>query len=157
MDALDQPKKLTCCFSMMVGALLVATPIQARSKVQPNYEPIVRGLDYAHIQTTNWNNGEPWSIHIARLDRSQKDLHLAESLAHHEVFGTAPVSAIARAFPKEKGEPLVAINAGFCIRTKNPYQGAPRGIGKEAEASMVITDGELISAPSKYSFWVNED
>ena len=127
-------------------------------RLRPNYSPIVPGLDYVHIPMTNWNNNsEPWSIHIARLDRSQKDLHLESSLAHGQVFGTAPVSAIAKSFPKEWGEPLVAINTGFCINKKHPYLGAPRGIGKDADASMVITDGELISAPSKCSFWVNED
>ena len=73
------------------------------------------------------------------------------------MFGTAPVSAIAKSFPKELGEPLVAINTGFCINKKHPYLGAPRGIGKGADAAMVVTAGEVISAPSKYSFWVSED
>jgi CheY-like chemotaxis protein len=141
---------------VLSAEMLSAIEAGGREAVRPNYTPVVAGLDYAHLQTTNPNNGEPWSIHIARLDRSRRDLHLAETLAHHQVFGTAPVSAIAKSFPKEQGDPLVAINAGFCIRKKDPYMGAPRGIG-EAAAAMVVTDGEVISAPSKYSFWVNED
>jgi hypothetical protein len=118
----------------------------------PSYSVVVPGLEYAHLQMTNWNSGQPLSIHIARLDRARKDLSLTSTLAHGQVFGTAPVSAIARTFPKEQGEPLVAINAGFCIRIKHPYRGAPRG--------MVITDGELISSPGicirNYSFWIDE-
>ncbi len=120
---------------------------------RPDYKPVVPGLDYAHLQTTNGNDGAPLSIHIARLDRSRKDLLLTSALAHGEVFGTAPVSSIANTFPRERGEPLVAINAGFCIRTKHPYNGAPRG--------MVITEGELISSPAlcpfNYNFWVDNE
>ncbi len=122
-----------------------------------NYTAVVPGLDYATLQMSNWNSGDPWSIHIARLDRTHKELRLAENLAHNEIFGVAPVSAIASSFPKSRGEPLVAINAGFCIRTANPYMGAPRGIGKDAHEAMVIVDGEVVGAPSKFSFWVNED
>jgi hypothetical protein len=142
---------------LLISALLSVRSAHAQRELHPNYAPIAPGLDYVHIQMTNWNNSEPWSIHIARLNRSQKDLHVESALAHGQVFGTAPVSAIAKSFPKEQGEPLVAINTGFCINKKDPYLGAPRGIGKDADAAMVITDGELISAPSKYSFWVNED
>lgn len=144
-------------FGALLTGPLTAIAAGAPPGVHPNYQAIVPGLDYACIQTTNWNNGDPWSIHIARLNRAQKNLRLVESLAHHQVLGVAPVSAIAKAFPAAQGQPLVAINAGFCIRTKNAYQGVPRGIGKEAPAAMVIVEGEIVSAPSKYSFWVNED
>jgi Phosphodiester glycosidase len=132
---------------------LSAAELGGREEVRPNYTPVVAGLDYAHLQTTNWNNGEPWSIHIARLDLSRRDLQLASVLADGHVFGTAPISSIAKSFPRERGEPLVVINAGFCIRIKHPYLGAPRG--------MVITDRELISSPGicswDYSFWVGEN
>src|ERR1043166_9072485 len=141
----------------LVAAPLTVTAEGKQVDFSLDFTPVVAGLDYAHIRTTNRNSGEPWSIHIARMNRAQKDLCLAETLAHHQVFGTATVSAIARAFPKEQGQPLVVINAGFCIRTKNPYQGAPRGIGRDADSAMVIVEREVIGAPSKYSFWVNED
>jgi len=138
---------------LVTGALLSVAAAHAQREVRPNYKSSVPGLDYAHIQTTNWNNGEPWSIHIARLDRSQKNLRVAETLAQQQVFGTASVSAIAKSFPKDQGGLLVAINAGFCIRTKHTYLGAPRG--------MVITDGELVSSPAlspaNYSFWINDN
>ncbi len=152
-----ETRKSHCRFSLMVaGALLAATAVRAQPGMQPNYQPVVPGLDYAHIQTSNAGSGEPLSIHIARMDRTSKDLQVAEMLAFNRVFDTAPVSAIAKQFPKERGEPLVAINAGFCIRHKDPYKGVPRGI-KDEESSMVIVDGQMISSPSRYSFWVDED
>lgn len=156
----QKKKKMKTIFPpsiLVTVALLSATLAHAQREVRPDYKPIVPGLDYAFIQTTNWNNGEPWSIHIARLDRSQKNLRVAEALAHQQVFGTASVSAIAKSFPRERGEPLVVINAGFCNRTSGPYIGASRGIGKGADAAMVITDSEVVGAPSKYNFVVNED
>lgn len=139
--------------------LLVLTPelspalaASGSGDVCPSYNTVVPGLDYAHLRMTNWDSGQPLSVHIARLDRTRKDLRLVSTLARGQGFGTAPVSAIAKAFPKERGEPLVAINAGFCIRIKHPYRGAPRG--------MVITDGELISSPGicgmNYSFWTDD-
>ncbi|MGZ4963271.1 MAG: phosphodiester glycosidase family protein [Limisphaerales bacterium] len=147
--------------AMVLIILLVGTADRgsaaAKHNFALNYTTVVPGLDYATLQTSNWNSGDPLSIHIARLDRKHTELRLAENLAHNEIFGVAPVSAIAGSFPKSRGEPLVAINAGFCIRTPNPYIGAPRGIGKDAHEAMVIVDGEVVGAPSKYSFWVNED
>jgi hypothetical protein len=132
--------------------LLPAVTSVGREAIRPQYDSIVPGLDYAHIKMTNWNTGEPWSIHIARLDRAQENLSLGSTLAAGRVFDTAPVSVIAESFPKEKGEPLVLINAGFCNRTEHPYRGAPRG--------MVITEGELISSPglgrANYTFWIAE-
>jgi hypothetical protein len=135
------------------GVYLAAISAAAQPVVSPVYETLTPGLEYARIQMTNWNSGEPLSIHVARLDRSQKDLRLESALALDRVLGTAPVSAIAKSFPRERGEPLVAINTGFCIRTKHPYLGAPRG--------MVITDGQLVSSPDliprNYTFWVTAD
>jgi hypothetical protein len=114
---------------------------------------VVPGVDYAMIQTTNWNNGEPWSIHVARVDRSRKDLAIRETLAGGQIFGVAPVSTIAKEFPRHDGEPIVMVNAGFCIRTRHPYQGAPRGL--------VVVDRELVSSsgicPRDYVFSVDEN
>jgi hypothetical protein len=147
--------KQALAITILIAAAV--SPAVAAHVVHPTFTPVVPGLDYAHLQTTNWNGSEPWSVHIARLDRNHKELRIAENLAHGENFGVAPVSTIAGSFPKSRGEPLVAINAGFCIRVANPYIGTPRGIGKDAHAAMVIVDGEVVGAPSKYNFWMNED
>ncbi|MBA4146484.1 MAG: phosphodiester glycosidase family protein [Verrucomicrobia bacterium] len=135
-------------FTLAIG-LLLAFSVQAQKELHPQYESISPGLDYAHIRMTNWNDGEPQSIHVARMERGQKDLHLASGLAHNEVFRTAPVSVIAKEIPASIGQSLAAINTGFCINVQTPYYGGPRGL--------VITEGEVISEPSKYSFWLNED
>jgi hypothetical protein len=133
---------------LTLGIGLIATvSTYAQPNFNPDYNSIVPGFEYAHIQTTNLN-GEPLSIHIARLDRSAKDLQVASVLSQNEIFGNAPLSTIAKTVPQRLGTPLALINTGFCINKKDPYYGMPRGI--------VITDGELAHGPYDYSFWVNE-
>ena len=135
---------------MLCAVLLaVAARLYAQTELRPDYQPMVPGLEYAHVATTNWDNGEPWSIHIARLDRSRKDLHVASMLSQNEVFGIAAISVQASSVPSTTGIPLVAINTDFCIIKRDPYQGAPRGLQ--------IMQGEFVSPPFKWSFWVNED
>lgn len=138
----------TICHVLVLAAGW-AFAAQAGQDLNPVYRTIVPGLDYAHIQMTNWNRPEPLSIHVARLERSRKDLHLASVLASNRVFSTAPVSAIARAVPESLGLPLAAINTGYCINRLDPYLGAPGG--------MVITEGRLISNPGNYSFWMTQN
>src|SRR3954451_15867857 len=138
------------CWLTLVAGSLVASALGAPpAALNPQYRRLAAGLDYAQIQMTNWNRPEPLSIHVARLDRTQKDLRVGSALAHNQVFGTAPVSVIATSFPPSLGQPLAAINTGFCNNRNDPYLGAPRGL--------LILEGQLISPPSQYSFWVNED
>lgn len=133
----------------VAAAAFLASSLAAQPTLCPDYRSLAPGLDYAHIQMTNWNRPEPLSIHVARLDRVRKDLRVCSALAHGQVFGTVPVSAIAASFPRSLGVPLIAINTGFCNNRRGPYLGAPRGL--------LIMERELISPPSKYSFWVNGD
>jgi hypothetical protein len=135
---------------LVCSGVLLAVVISGLSEVlNPVYRTVVPGLDYAHIQGTNSLNNEPLSIHVARLDRSTRDLHLASVLAHNQVFGTAPVSSIVQSASPDLGLPLAAVNTGFCVNKLNPYLGMPRGI--------VITEGQLITKPDKYSFWMDTD
>ena len=101
------------------------------------------------MSNENWNNGEPWSIHIARLDRSRKDLRLVSMLPRNVAIGLASISAQAKSIPKPTGVPLVAINTDSCILKRDPYQGTPQG--------RQILQGQFVSPPFKYSFWVTED
>jgi len=128
--------------------LLATLSTHAQQNFNPVYKLIVPGCEYAHIQTTN-SNSEPLSIHIARLDRSAKDLHVVSVLSQNEIFGNAPLSVIAKTVPQHMGAPQALINTGFCINKKDTYYGMPRGI--------VITDRELAHGPYDYSFWVNKD
>ena len=135
---------------LIVAVLLAAGPVRAQKDFHPDYHPVVPGLDYAHVQMKNWDKNEPWSIHIARLDRTAKNLHIASMLSQNEIFGIAPISAQVKEVPKQTGHPLVAINTDFCNVTKNhPYRGTSFGIQ--------IMEGQLISPPFKNSFWLNED
>ena len=79
--------------------LAAAAPVFAQTELRPDYHPVVPGLDYAHVAMRNWDSGEPWSIHIARLDRTRKVLHVASMLSQNEVFGIAPISAQASSVP----------------------------------------------------------
>jgi hypothetical protein len=134
---------------MFCASLAVAITACAQAELHPVYEPVVPGLDYAHVVMKNWNSEEPWSVHIARMDRSRKDLHIASMLSQNQILGLAPISVQAKSVPKTTGVPLVAINTDFCIMKKDPYQGAPRGLQ--------VMEGQLVSPPFGYSFWVNGD
>ncbi len=119
---------------------LVGTEVRAYSP--PPFSPVVPGLDYLHVAETN----HPWSIHIARLDRSRADFEVVTALARGKMLGLSSVATQAKTLPADLGKPLVAINGDFFVIAKGPYQGDPLGLE--------ITRGELISAPAGASFWV---
>jgi hypothetical protein len=111
----------------------------------PPFSQVVPGLDYLHVSETN----HPWSIHIARLDRSRSDFEVVSALTRGKMVGLSSVASQAKGFPPELGKPIVAINGDFFVIAKGPYQGDPLGLE--------ITRGELISAPTGDSFWVDPD
>jgi Phosphodiester glycosidase len=113
----------------------------ARAELTPRYSTIVPGLDYAHVTETN----HPWSIHIARMDRSHKELELTSTLAQGTVVGLSTVVNQLKALPVASGRPLAAVNGDFFVIAKGPYQGDPLGLQ--------VLHGELVSAPSGASFW----
>src|SRR4051794_6616155 len=70
-------RAMGCLF--VLGLVCVGSIAQAANQDLPiHYSTIVAGLDYAHFQTTNNKSGDPWSIHIARVDRTHKELRIAE-------------------------------------------------------------------------------
>src|SRR5260221_9489195 len=106
------------------------------------YSPVVPGLDYAHLQITN----QPWSIPIARLERSRTDFDILTTLGKGTIQGLSSLPAQVQAVRTESGRPVAAINGDFFVIRPGPYQGDPEGLQ--------ILDGELVSAPSLLSFWV---
>lgn len=102
---------------------------------------------------TYWNDRQsvgPFSIHIARIDRSQADFVYRSTLARNMVFGLDTLSHQLRTIPESFGKPVAAINGDFYVVDSNPYQGDPRGLQ--------VLEGELVSSPSdQVVFWVGAD
>ena len=124
---------------------LIISGAGVRAYSPPPFSQVVPGLDYLHIFETN----HPWSIHIARLDRSRSDLQVVSALTRGKMVGLSSVASQAKALSPELGKPIVAINGDFFVIAKGPYQGDPLGLE--------ITQGELISAPTGDSFWAEPD
>src|SRR5438552_2427024 len=122
--------------------LFSVTAAPAQSLPHPHYSPVIPGLDYAHLQITN----QPWSIHIARLQRSRSDLDIITTLGHGAIQGLSSLSDQVRSVPPELGKPMVAVNGDFFLIRPGPYQGDPEGLQ--------IINGELASTPGLLSFWV---
>lgn len=103
------------------------------------------GVSYQHEKMTNG----PWSIHMVRFDRSQRDLELRTTLAQETVLGLSTLTEQIQALPQEAGSPVAALNGDFyVVEKKAPYLGDPRGLQ--------ILDGELISAPGDQAcFWLD--
>jgi len=91
----------------------------------------------------------PWSIHIVKFDRTQRDLELRTTLSQETIFGLSTLTEQIGALPKEAGSPLAALNGDFyVVEARHSYLGDPRGLQ--------ILDGELISAPGdQASFWID--
>lgn len=113
----------------------------SKSEFAPTYSKIVPGLDYANIRLTN----QPWSIHIARLDRSRKDFEIITTLGKGTIQGLAPLSEQVKAAKSPQLNPVAAVNGDFFLIAPGPYQGDPKGLQ--------ILNGELVSEPDEASLW----
>jgi large repetitive protein len=103
----------------------------------------VPGLDYAHVVETN----QPWSIHIARLERNRKDFRLTSLLAQDMVEGLATVAEQVQAANFNRARPVLAVNGDFFEIRDVPYRGDPEGLH--------ICRGELVSLGAHPAFWVD--
>lgn len=109
----------------------------------PQFSAVAPGVAYAHLILTN----QPWSIHVARLDRSNKSYDLITTLGKGTIQGLSPLRSQIQDVPSRDGHPVAAVNGDFFVIKPGPYQGDPEGLQ--------ILDGELVSAPSKISFWTD--
>ena len=123
--------------------LLLATHGQAQFVFNPQFTPVVPGLERAQLRIAEG----PWSIQIVRLDRSNATLRVATSLAQGHVQGLATVAQQAQAAQVPGLVPLAAINGGYFKMDSTPYQGDP--------GALLIVDGELVSTPANTSFWLD--
>lgn len=131
-----------------------ATPVARDAQVQrlalsssssPGVLKPEPGLSYTNIKVPN----EPWSIHVLKIDRSQKDLAFASAHAGTKVLGVGFLRDQAAAFPRELGRAIAAVNGDFYMRDNPTYAGDPRGLQ--------IANGELISSPDTVCVWFDPD
>ena len=118
--------------------IVIAVPAEVVPRLQ--FQSVVPGFDYAHLQVTN----KPWSIHIARLDRRSKNLGLATTLGKGNVQGLDTVSTQVATISPAAGKPLAAVNADFFSAKGDP-------------GGLYIRESELVSAPASVSFWMEND
>ena len=87
----------------------------------------------------------PWSIHVLKIDRSQKDLDFYSAHAGTKVLGVSFLADQARGIPREIGRAIAGVNGDFYMRDNPTYAGDPRGLQ--------IVNGDLISAPDTVCVW----
>lgn len=128
--------------ALKILPLLAATLLVASCGRGP---AVGSGVSYQHEKVP----AEPWSIHVAKMDRARGDLQLRSTLARDTVLGLSTLVQQLKALPPEAGRPIAAINGDFyVVDEKNPYLGDPRGLQ--------ILAGELVSAPSdQATFWID--
>jgi hypothetical protein len=89
----------------------------------------------------------PWSIHVVKVDRSNRNLELHTALGNRTAIGLKPLSEQVKALPAGLGHPVAAINGDY-YRDEGAYAGDPKGLQ--------IMRGELISAPCGWTcFWID--
>src|SRR6187549_2757338 len=75
-------------------------------------------ISYQHEKVSNG----PWSIHVVKFDRSQRDLELRTTLSQETIFGLSTLVEQVRALPQQAGSPVAALNGDFyVIEAKHPY------------------------------------
>lgn len=105
-------------------------------------EEFVPGVAYSRFRVA-----EPWSVHVVRVNRDNRDLELRTTHARDEALGLNTLSGLANAIRPSVGVPVVALNGDFFQQQKE-FAGDPRGLQ--------VIDGEVISGPSGgVSFWVD--
>jgi hypothetical protein len=116
-------------------------PIDANTAgAWPRVEP---GLGYLHERISE----APWSIHVVKVDRHLEHLQLIATLAQDHVYGLASVTEQIESVASPRHRPVAAVNGDFFHIRPGPYQGDPIGLQ--------IVEGELVSAPTGASFWVD--
>jgi large repetitive protein len=111
---------------------------------RPTSPKATRGFTYENKRIESI----PWSVHVGKLDRANKDYELHSILAKDTVIGLNKLSEQIRTFPPELGRPIAGINGDFYHIDRGPYQGDPNGLQ--------IMQGELVSAPNDWTcFWLD--
>lgn len=123
---------------MFLAVVIFAASLSGSRAFASTSEP---GLSYTNVKVAS----EPWSIHVLKIDRSQKDLAFASAHAGSKVLGVSFLRDQAAALPREFGRAIAAVNGDFYMRDNPNYAGDPRGLQ--------IVNGELISSPDTVCVW----
>lgn len=102
------------------------------------------GVTYRNHRLTA-DDGQPWSLHILKIDRSRPDLGFFAAHARDKVLAVSFIKDQAAAVPPEVGKAIAGVNGDFYTRDQPTYAGDPRGLH--------IMNGELISAPDTVCVW----
>jgi hypothetical protein len=110
----------------------------------PKPAPGGGGLSYLHDEVPK----VPWSIHVLKIERSHPNFEIHTTLSRGAVISLGTMTEQMKAFPRDLGKPIAAINGDFWKNGR--YDGDPEGLQ--------IMRGELISAPGTRScFWVDSN
>jgi hypothetical protein len=122
-----------------------ANALLAQVAPPPALPRVPPGLEYVHERI-----GEvPWSIHVVKVDRQRLQFRLTAALARDSVYGLASVSEQIGDVAGAHGRPVAAVNGDFFHIRPGPYQGDPLGLH--------ISRGDLVSAPTGTSFWIDAE
>jgi hypothetical protein len=89
----------------------------------------------------------PWSIHVVRIDRSDRDIEIHSMHSGQRAIGLSKLTEQIALWNRTNGVPLAAVNGDFYQRDR-AFAGDPRGLQ--------ILEGELLSGPSGgASFWID--
>jgi hypothetical protein len=127
--------------ALLWGLCPLGAPVYAVS-------PLARvgpGVEYIHQRIGDG----PWSIHAVKVDRAGARFGLTTALAQGQVYGLASVREQVAGVCEGSGEPVAAVNGDFFHIRRGPYQGDPLGLH--------IVGGELVSAPTGASFWIDTE
>ncbi len=101
------------------------------------------GFSYLHDTVAE----VPWSIHIFKLERANRDFDFCTTLGNGATQGLTTVSEQVKHLPPSLGEPVAAVNGDYYNKHEH-YLGDPR--------DLQISQGEVVSAPAGHMcFWMD--
>jgi hypothetical protein len=137
------PGALRSCSVIAVPFLLLAGGSHPNSAAERAAGKAAHGFSYHHDEIRD----KPWSVHIVKVDLSNRDLELHTTMGKGNRFGMGTLSEQIRTLPPDIGRPVAAINGDYHYDDR-PYVGDPKGLQ--------IVRGELVSGPCDWTcFWMD--
>jgi len=129
---------------LFLGLLLAALATSCRVRPPTEFPEFVPGVAYTNSRTAR----VPWSVHIVRVDRANRDWEFRTTRTPGTTLGLSTLTDQIKSLNPELGTPLAAVNGDYYQMAGTTYAGDPRGLQ--------LVDGELISTPiGGVSFWMD--